>query len=311
MDISVVIPIFNEEENIRILHSKVAEVMKRLRKEYELIFVDDGSTDSSFKVLGDIHKKDKRVKVVRFRKNFGQTYALNAGFNEAQGKVIVTMDSDLQNDPEDIPRLLEKIKEGYDCVSGWRFNRKDPLSKKILSRFASLLRRRITKDEIHDAGCTLKAYKHECFENLELYGEMHRNIPTLLRWQGFKIGEIKVRHHARVHGKTKYGLMRVFRGFLDLINSKLLMDYSTKPLHLFAKLGTFLLIIASLIVGYKLFQLLYFGIPLDLGPLLMVAVLFVIIAIQFFVMGFLGEIQVRTYYEKTGRKIYSIEKILK
>jgi glycosyltransferase involved in cell wall biosynthesis len=312
MYLSIVIPIFNEEENIKILYNRIVEVMEKLKKEYEIIFVDDGSVDNSFRILEGIHNRDNKVKVIKFRKNFGQTYALNAGFKQAQGKVIITMDGDLQNDPEDIPRLIEKMKEGYDAVSGWRFNRKDPLSKRIPSKIASWLRQIITKDKIHDSGCTLKAYKRECFENLELYGEMHRFIPTMLKWKGFKVGEIKVRHHPRVHGKTKYGLRRVIRGFIDLINAKFWTDYSTRPLHLFAGIGGFFIVIGMIIVFYKFFiELLYFHKPLDLGPLLMAAVLFIIIGIQFIVMGFLGEIQVRTYYEKTGQKSYTIEKILK
>lgn len=305
LDISVVIPVYNEEENISGLHSKLKKVMGRLNKSYEIIFVDDGSTDDSFKILEKLHRQYKNIKAVKFRKNFGQTAALNVGIKNAEGPIIVTMDADLQNDPEDIPRLIEKLKDGFDVVSGWRFERKDSFSKRLLSLLSNFLRRAITKEELHDSGCSLKAYKRECFEDLELYGEMHRFIPTLLRWKGFKIGEAKVKHSPREHGKSKYNYKRVFRGFVDLVNAKLWMDYSTRPAYLFFKLAI-LNILASLV--FLFYNFIRYGLRFNVGPVLLAAVLFFIIGIQFLSFGFLAEIQGKTYHSLN--KSYNIEKIL-
>ncbi len=304
-DISIVIPVYNEEENIPILHNKVRSVMKKLNSRYEMIFVDDGSTDSSFNVLERLHRKDKNVKIIKFRGNFGQTAALNVGFKYAKNSVIVTMDADLQNDPGDIPNLLNKLKEGYDVVSGWRYNRKDPISKVFFSNISNLLRGLITKETIHDSGCSLKAYKRECFEDLDLYGEMHRFIPTLLRWKGFKIGEVRVSHLPRKYGKSKYNYNRIFRGFADLVNAKLLMDYSTRPSYLFFNIGILNILMAIALGLYNIFK---YGLAFNVGPTLLGAVLFFIIGIQFISFGFLGEIQAKTYYSL--KKPYNIEKIL-
>jgi len=304
-EISVVIPVYNEEKNIKIIHDKVMDVMKKLKKSYEMIFVDDGSTDSSFKVLEKLHMKNKDVKVIKFRSNFGQTAALNVGFKQAKSPIIVTMDADLQNDPGDIPKLLGKLKEGYDVVSGWRYKRKDPISKVFFSKLSNLLRGMVTKESIHDSGCSLKAYKKECFDDLELYGEMHRFIPTLLRWKGFKIGEVKVAHLPRKYGKSKYNYKRILRGFVDLVNSKLWMDYSTRPSYLFFKLGS-LNVMASLF--FLLYNIIRYGFNFNVGPVLLASVLFLIIGIQFLSFGFLGEMQAKTYH--SIKKSYNIEKIL-
>ena len=304
-DISIVIPVYNEEENIPVLYNKIKGIMKKLNKGYEMIFVDDGSTDSSFKALERLHRKDKNVKIVKFRGNFGQTAALNVGFKYAKSPVIVTMDADMQNDPNDIPNLLSKLKEGYDVVSGWRYNRKDPISKVFFSKLSNLLRSLVTKETIHDSGCSLKAYKRECFEDLDLYGEMHRFIPTLLRWKGFKVGEVKVSHLPRKYGKSKYNYKRIFRGFVDLVNAKLWMDYSTRPSYLFFKLGSFNILVAIVFVLYNIIR---YGFSFNVGPILLGAVLFFIIGVQFLSFGFLGEMQAKTYHSL--KKPYNIEKIL-
>ncbi len=308
MDISTVIPVYNEEGNIKDLYSGITTVLKSLTSDYEIIFVDDGSSDKTFNILEKIHKQDNKVKVIKFRRNFGQTAALNIGFKTAKGKVIIQMDGDLQNDPKDIPRMLTKMKEGYDVVSGWRYKRKDPLSKKIFSKVASIMRKWLTKDKIHDSGCSLKLYKNECFRNLELYGEMHRFIPTLLRWKGFKISEVKVHHHPRKSGKTKYNIVRVFRGFLDLLNAKFWADYSTRPLHFFAKGALGMYFFAFAIIVYHFIR---YGITFAVGPLLLAAVLFFLMGTMFFGFGFLGEFQSRLYYKANNEDIYNIEKILK
>lgn len=305
-DITIVIPVYNEEKNIAILYSKVNSVMKSLKKTYEMIFIDDGSTDNSFKVLENLHRNYKNIKVIKFRKNFGQTAALNVGFKHVKGPIVITMDADLQNDPNDIQKLLSKLKEGYDVVSGWRYKRKDPISKIFFSKLSNILRRVITKEVVHDSGCSLKAYKKECFEDLELYGEMHRFIPTLLRWKGFKIGEVKVNHLPRKYGRSKYTYKRIFRGFVDLINAKLWMDYSTRPSYLFFKLGSLNITLSIIFIFYNIFR---YGLIFSVGPILLAAVLLFIIGIQFLSFGFLAEIQSKTYHSLN--RSYNIEKTLK
>jgi len=311
MDLSIVIPIFNEQENLPILYSKLVSVLKKLGKNYEIVFVNDGSTDSSFSVLKDIKVYDKNILIINFRKNFGQTAALDAGFKHARGDVIVTLDADLQNDPEDIPKVLDKL-QNYDVVSGWRFPRHDSLSKKIFSRIADLIRKIILKDKIHDSGCTLKAYRKEAVKDLNLFGEMHRYIPVLIASNGFKIGEIKVKHHKRKYGKTKYGIRRIFRGLLDLFYIKFWIDYSTRPLHFFGFIG----MVSILLGGLLGFGNLYYHTFINrstlilVGPLLLLAALMVLLGIQFIVLGFLGEINIRTYYSKSKETNYKIKEIL-
>jgi len=223
VDISVVLPVYNEEKNIEILYHELVLVLDKLDKNYEIIFVDDKSMDKSSKIIEEISKKDNNIKLIRFRKNFGQTAALDAGIKNSLGKIIITMDSDLQNDPRDIPNLIKELSRGYDVVSGWRYNRKDNFSKRVLSRGANILRKLIINDTITDSGCTLKAYRRECFKDLKLYGEMHRFIPALLSLNGFKISEMKVNHRKRKFGKTNYTFKRTLNGFLDMFLLKFWM----------------------------------------------------------------------------------------
>jgi len=309
IDVSVVIPLFNEGENVNILHRELENVFKDMDSTYEIIFVDDGSTDKTFENLKSIRKEHERVKIVKFRRNFGQTAALSAGFDEAKGRVIISMDGDLQNDPADIPKLLEKLEEDYSVVAGWRYERKDPVSKKIPSRIANWMREKLLGDELHDSGCTLRAYRKEALKNVRLYGEMHRYIPSFVRARGYKVGEVKVKHRVRVHGRTKYSSSRIAKGFLDLLYVKFWLDYSTRPLHVFGTLGLIQFLLSFLIFLEQVIKAVIIG-GLWIGPLLMLSVLLLITGTLFILFGFLSEIQIRTYYEKIDEKPYEIEVIL-
>ena len=216
MDLSVVIPAYNEQENVVPLYGELSKILNAITPDHEIIFVDDGSSDNTFQQLQSLHAQDKRVKVIKLRKNFGQSAAMRAGFDYASGEIIVTMDADLQNDPASIPVLLEELNSGYDVVCGWRKSRKDSFFKKVFSRISNFLRRKVTGELIHDSGCSLRAHRNGCVKELELYGEMHRYIPALLSWRGYKVGEVKVAHRPRIYGKTKYGIKRLSKGFLDL-----------------------------------------------------------------------------------------------
>jgi len=311
LEISIVIPVYDEEENIKDLYAKLGEVLPSITESYEIIFVDDGSTDNSFNILKEINKKDEKVKAIKFRRNFGQTAAISAGFDYSKGDVIITMDGDLQNDPGDIPLLLEKINEGYDVVSGWREDRKDPLfTKKLPSKFSNWLASKLTGVKLHDFGCTLKAFRREVMENIDLYGEMHRYIPALASWMGVSIAEVKVRHRPRQHGKTKYGITRLMRGMLDLITVKFLLSYSTRPLQLFGIPGVISFFAGFVIGAYLTIGRLFFGMGLADRPLLLLAVLLVFLGVQFITMGLLGEVIARTYYEAQGKPIYAVKEII-
>jgi len=286
MDYSIIIPVYNEEDNITPLYKKITSVMKGMG-EYEIIFIDDGSTDSTFKKIKKLNEKDSNVRCIRFRRNFGKTAALNAGFEHAEGDVIITMDGDMQNDPEDIPSLV-KMLEKYDAVSGWRYSRKDPwLRKKLPSRISNAISRWITGLNLHDFNCALKAYKKEALEGIELYGDMHRYIPAVLAWKGYKVGEIKVRHHERKHGKSKYGARRLLRGFFDLINFKFWADYSTRPLHFFGGIGSALLASGFFIDLYLVLLKIFYGERLSNRPLLLLGILLMILGLQIVVLHFL------------------------
>jgi glycosyltransferase involved in cell wall biosynthesis len=309
--ISVVIPAYNEGENIPHLVESLEPVMEKLDREYEIIFIDDGSIDNTFDVLKQQQKNNSHIKIIKFRRNFGQTAALSAGFDHAKGNVIITMDADLQNDPEDISRLLEKIDEGYDIVSGWRADRKDPFfSKKLPSKFSNWLARRLTGVNLHDFGCTLKAFRRDVVKNISLYGEMHRYIPALASWMGVSVAEIKVNHRARKYGYSKYGVNRLMRGMLDLITVKFLLSYSTKPLQLFGLPGIISFFIGFVIGVYLLMERFFLSKGIADRPLLLLAVLLIFLGVQFITIGLLGEIIMRTYYEVLNKPIYAISEII-
>ncbi len=309
--ISVVIPAYNEEENIPVLYERLKNVLERLGENYEIIFVDDGSEDRTPEVLRDIAKRDRSVKVVRFRRNYGQTAAMYAGFEHAKGDVIITMDADLQNDPEDIPVLLEKVREGYDIVSGWRKDRKDPfLSRKLPSSVANWIISKVTGVELHDYGCTLKAYRAEIAKRYRLYGDMHRFLPALARRFGAKITEIPVRHHPRLYGKSKYGIGRTIRVILDIFLVKFLNEYITKPLYVFGGAGFFLFVAGFLIELYLTALKLFTGADIGDRPLLLLGVLLILAGIQLLSTGIIAELIVRTYYESSGEKPYVIEETI-
>ncbi len=310
MDLSIVVPFYNEQENVSILFKELNQTLKNLKIKSEIIFVDDGSTDNTFNELLKLKKQNSIVKIIKFRKNFGQTAAMKAGFDNSKGKTIITMDGDLQNDPKDIPKLLSKMSKGFDVVSGWRADRKDPTTKKLPSLLSNWLHKRLTGLQIHDSGCSLKAYRRETLEDAELFGEIHRFIPALVAWKGFKVGETKVNHRPRKFGKTKYGLLRLYKGFLDLLNIKFWSQYATRPLHLFGGIGLPVLILGTLLGLYLSYQRIFLGIGLANRPILFLAILMVIIGIQFIIFGFLADIIIKNYFQTKKQKPYSIEKIL-
>ncbi len=311
LDLSVVIPIYNEAKNVEKLYEKLEEVLSKLDKSYEVLLVDDGSTDGTTDKLAKIHKRNPKYKIIQFRRNYGQTAAISAGFDYSIGDVIVTIDADLQNDPKDIPKILKKMEDGYDVVSGWRKERKDPFLTRIVpSKIANWLVSILAGIHLHDYGCTLKAYSKDVAKNVQLYGEMHRYIPALASWIGINVTEVPVSHHERKFGKSKYGISRTPRVILDLITLKFLLSYSTRPIQIFGSLGIitgFLGFLIALFLSYvKLVQKQSIG---D-RPLLLLAVLLIFLGFQFISMGLLGELAVRTYHESQNKPIYFVKKIL-
>ena len=308
--VSIVIPVYEEHESIPHLYGSIKEAMEPLGRSYEIVFVDDGSRDRTLAVLEEIQKKDDRVVVVSFRRNFGQTAAMAAGIEYAEGDVIVTMDADLQNDPADIPRLLEKIKD-YDIVSGWRKDRKDPfLTRRLPSVVANWLISRVTGVYLHDYGCTLKAYRKEVIKNVRLYGEMHRFIPAIASWVGATITEVETTHHPRRFGSSKYGLSRTVRVLLDLITVKFLQSFSTRPIHAFGPPGLALGAIGFLISLYLSFEKIFLGQDIGGRPLLLLAILLIILGVQLVIMGLLGEMLARVYHESQGKPVFTVKKVL-
>jgi glycosyltransferase involved in cell wall biosynthesis len=309
---SIVVPFFNEQENIPPLYMKLTEVMDSIGEPYELVFVDDGSKDDSFKVLSEIYEHDRRVNLVRLRRNFGQTSALKAGFDFARGEVIVSMDGDLQHDPDEIPRFLEKIEEGYDLVSGWRHQRNDHwLMRQFPSRVANWMMARLSGIDLHDFGTTFKAYRREIIQEIQLYGELHRFIPALASSTGAKIAEVPIANLQRKSGKSNYGIGRTIRVFLDLIIVKFLLDYSTRPLQFFGLLGMGGAGLGSLIACFLAYEkfILHKAIMTEHGPLMLLAVALFISGVQFISMGLLGEIISRTYYESQNKPIYALREV--
>jgi len=311
MDISIVIPVFNEEENISLLHTEIRETLGNTGKTYEIIFVNDGSTDATAAEILKARGTDPNVKMIDLNRNFGQTPSVMAGVDLAAGEVIVTMDGDLQNDPRDIAALIARLDEGYDIVSGWRKNRKDAFLLRVIpSKLANRLISSVLKVPLHDYGCTLKAYRRNTIKGLNLYGEMHRFIPAIAGWQGARITEMEVNHRARKHGKSKYGISRTIRVLLDLLLVAFLSEYSTKPIRFFGGIG----IMSNMLALATLLMVIYMkiarGTDMTGNPLLILCVLFFLVGIQFISMGFLGEINIRTYYESQGKKTYHIKEIV-
>lgn len=310
--ISIVVPVYNEEENVPILYDKLKEVLEKIPYDYEIIFVDDGSIDRTREILEEIASKDKKVKVIEFARNFGQTPAMMAGMDYATGDVIVTMDGDLQNDPEDIPRLLEKIEEGYDVVSGWRKNRQDAaISRKLPSKIANWLIGKMTGVKIHDYGCTLKAYRSDVIKKVRLYGELHRFIPALASTvtSVSRIIEIPVKHHPRIYGKSKYGISRTFKVLADLFFIWFLKKFMQKPIHFFGILGL-VLFFAGLIPFLYLVGLKLTGHSIGGRPLLIISVLFILSGIQMFTTGIISEILMRIYFESQDKKPYVVGRVV-
>jgi glycosyltransferase involved in cell wall biosynthesis len=300
----------NEEENIPILYQELVEVLQTLDDDYEIVFVDDGSTDRSLQLLRDIQGRDSHVVVVSFRKNFGQTAAMAAGFDYAGGDVIVTMDADLQNDPRDIPLLLEKIKAGNDVVTGWRYDRKDAfINRRLPSIIANKIISKTTGVSLHDYGCTLKAFRREVVKSVKLYGEMHRFIPAIASGMGIDFTEVKVNHRPRRFGSSKYGISRTIRVILDLMTVKFLLSYSTRPIQVFGLMGFICGGIGFLIALIMTIQRQFFGIPLADRPLLFLAVLLIFIGIQFISLGLIAELQARTYHESQNKPVYYVKQV--
>jgi glycosyltransferase involved in cell wall biosynthesis len=308
LDLSVVIPIYNEEENIPALCRSVLDALDPSGLTYELILVDDGSVDDSFNRLKAVAVEKPFVKVIRFRRNFGQTAAMAAGFDAACGHVVIPMDGDLQNDPADIPRLVKKIEEGFDVVSGWRKDRQDTfVNRKLPSLIANGLISRMTGVHLHDYGCTLKAYRREVLDAINLYGEMHRFVPALASQVGAKVTELPVAHHPRLHGVSKYGISRTTRVILDLMTVKFLLAYSTKPIQLFGKWGIYTLL-AGMMSGAAVVYMKFFEqMSMNRNPLLILTAFLLFMGVQFIVLGLLAELNARTYYEAQSKPIYVVK----
>jgi glycosyltransferase involved in cell wall biosynthesis len=306
--VSIVIPLFNEEESLAELYEQIVGVVTQMGKALEVIFIDDGSTDGSFALLQDLHAGDKRVKVVRFRRNFGKSAALSVGFKEASGEYVITMDADLQDDPAEIPGLIAAMGNEYDLISGWKKKRNDPISKTIPSRFFNFVTAQMTGIAIHDFNCGLKAYRSEVVKEISVYGELHRYIPALAHWAGYRVGEKVVNHRARKYGRTKFGISRFFRGFLDLLTILFTTRYIRRPLHLFGLWGLVSFVVGVLIDGYLSVEWFLGRTSLSNRPLFLLGFLFIIIGIQFVSFGLLGEMINR---QQSDAQIYSIRQILK
>ncbi|GIV96195.1 MAG: dolichol-phosphate mannosyltransferase [Herpetosiphonaceae bacterium] len=305
--LSVVVPVYNEEENIPLLYERLVAALDAQDLPYEIIAVDDGSKDRSFAMLRERALDDPRLRVVRFRRNFGQTAAFSAGFHYARGSTVVTIDADLQNDPDDIPLLLAKMAEGYDVVSGWRKQRQDPwFSRRLPSFIANRVISLVTGVHLHDYGCSLKAYRAEVVKNINLYGELHRFIPAIASWQGVAVTELPVRHYPRRAGRSKYGIGRTIRVILDLMTVRFLLSYSTRPMQIFGLIGILLTTLGGAISLYLGAIKLLFGAAIADRPLLLLGILLIVVGIQLLMMGLLGEIIVRAYYEGQRKPIYVV-----
>lgn len=310
--LSIVVPIHNEEPAILPLYDRLTAVLESLNRRYEMIFVDDASTDRSFDLLANLVETDQRLKVIRLRRNFGQTAALSAGFDEAQGSVVISLDGDLQHDPEDIPALLKKIDEGYDIASGWRKDRLDnAITRKIPSRIANWLMAKASGVELRDFGTTFKAYRAEILKEVNLYGELHRFIPALASFYGARVAEVPIRNSPRANGASHYGLGRTFRVFFDILTIRFLLRYFTRPMHFFGSLGLAGLGTGGAILLYLAVYKLFWGPDLiaEHGPLMLAGGILLLAGIMMFCTGLLGEVLIRTYFESQGRRIYAVREI--
>ena len=312
MELSIVIPVYNEAKNLPLLNEAIHQAMKTYSKDWEVVFVDDGSKDDSLKALEEIAGADSaRVRVVELRRNFGQTAALAAGIDHAQGSIIVMLDADMQNDPADIPMMLEKIDEGYDVVSGWRRERKDTFINRTLpSKIANGLISWVTGVHLHDYGCTLKAYRREVITGFRLYGEMHRFIPVYANRFGARIIEVPVLHHPRKFGKTKYGLERTIKVLLDLFTVKFLISYSSKPIYLFGGAGMAMMGVAALVLLFLFIRRVWFLVSVTQSPLFLISAITGLMGFQSVMMGLIAELLTRTYHESQGKSIYNVRKVI-
>lgn len=319
IDLSIIVPVFNEEENLAPLCLKLDEVLSSLQRSYEIILVDDGSSDGTWPKLRELAALHRHLCLIRLRRNFGQTAAMSAGIDQAAGEIIIIMDADLQNDPEDIPKLLEAMDRGFDVVSGWRKDRQDAfLHRRLPSILANALISRITGIRMHDFGCTLKAYRREIMKDVRLYGDLHRFIPALVYWVGGSLTEVVVRHHPRRHGKSKYGLARISRVILDLLTVSFLLRYSTSPIRIFGKWGLSIGLLGALLLIFMIASNLaatFFGTAFAASLLkrpfwVITSFMLIFFGVQFVSMGLLAEIQIRTYHESQGKPIYAIREII-
>ena len=311
MFLSLIIPVYNEEENLPVLFDAVTKVMTLLKKPWEVIFVNDGSTDQSLEVLRGLAKKDQHVRVIVFRRNFGQTAAISAGIDHAKGDVVILLDADLQNDPADIPMLLSKLEEGYDVVSGWRKDRKDnAITRNLPSMMANGLISWVTGVHLHDYGCTLKAYRREVLDEFRLYGETHRFIPVFAHSVGARIAELPVHHHPRLYGKAKYGLERTMKVVLDLFTVKFLLSYGNKPIRLFGGTGMVLMFASLVTLVYLFARKIFESTSVTASPLLPLAIMFLILGFQSILMGLIAELLVRTYHESQRKPTYTVREII-
>lgn len=305
--VSIIIPAYNEATSLKVLLDELGYFLKGFQDNYEVIFVDDGSTDNTFNILKDAALNNSQIKAIRLRRNFGQSAALLAGIDYSTGDVIVPLDADLQNDPNDIPRLLNLITEGYDLVSGWRKNRQDrALDRKIPSMIANKLISWVSGVSLHDYGCSLKAYRREILNGFRLYGELHRFLPICASWNGAKVTEIEVNHKPRMFGKSKYGLSRTYKVILDLIVLKFLSDFSTKPIYFFGGFASLCFMFSVILTAWSFYLKLFKHIDLDATPLLIFSAVFVIVSVQLLLMGILADLVMRTYFESQDKKTYQV-----
>ena len=305
MHLSVIIPVKNEEKSLYLLHEELSKVLKNISDDYEILFVDDGSTDQSPQTVENLHQSNPRVKLIQFRRNFGKSAALLAGFREASGDIIFTVDADLQDDVNEIPRFLEELDKGYDLISGWKVRRRDFWTRVLASRIFNAAVRFLTDVKLHDLNCGFKCYRKEVVKDLRIYGELHRFIPILAAWRGFKVGEISVEHHPRPFGKSKFGMERILRGFFDFITVYFLTHYLKRPLHLFGGVGLGLLAMGTVVSGYFAVQWLM-GIPLHLRPIMVMGWVLIVLGVQLMLMGLIGEMI--THTDRDRRGVYDIKR---